>query len=92
MVGINETLEVLDGLKEAGVMISKIAADKKIGLNDLQHIVEAAKKFDVFKNAITGADKVIVEAKDLDAMEASIIVAKVFEIVKAIKEANAVVV
>lgn len=86
-LGINEILEVLDGAKEASVFVAKVASDKKLSISDLQYVPELAKKYDVFKNAVNGVDKAIGEAKDLDSTEAVMLVAKVYEIVKAIKEA-----
>ena len=88
-LGINETLQVLDGVKELGVFAASVLKDGKVNLADLPALVELAKKFDVFKDAVTGADKVIAEAKDIDSAEATMIVAKVFEIVSAIKNAKA---
>jgi UDP-N-acetylglucosamine enolpyruvyl transferase len=88
-LGINETLQVLDGAKELAVFAATILKDGKVNLADLPALVELAKKFDVFKDAVTGAEKVLAEAKDVDATEATVLVAKVFEIVAAIKAAKA---
>lgn len=86
-IGINETLEILDGVKEAAIFVAKVASDKKISIADLQYVPELAKKFDVFKSAISGAEKAIGEAKDLDSTEAVMLVAKVYELIKSVKEA-----
>jgi hypothetical protein len=88
-LGINETLEILEGAKVLSVAVSGALKDGKIGLADLQYAVELAKQFDVFKDAVTGAEKAIPEAKDLDSAEAAIILAKVFEIVAAIRAVKA---
>ena len=87
-VGINETLEVLEGIKQLAVFATSVLKDGKVNLSDLPLLVGLAQKFDVFKDAVTGADKVLAEAKDLDTTEATIIIAKVFEILAAIKAAK----
>jgi histidyl-tRNA synthetase len=84
-LGIQETMEILDGLKLLGVDAAKIA---KNGLNwsDLQHLVHIAQEFDTIKDAVQDADQALPELKDISEEEAIIIVAKVFEIVKALKQ------
>jgi len=89
VVGINETLEVLEGLKILGVTAAGALKDGKINVADITYLVDLAKQFDVFKNAVNGADKIVAEAKNLDMAESTIIVAKVFEILSAIKAARA---
>ena len=87
-VGIKETLELLEGLKVVGVTGAKVFEDKKINLEDLPKLVELGQNFSVLKDAVEGIKDVDDELKELDQQEIMQIVSKVFELVKAIKEAN----
>lgn len=88
-VGVKETLEILEGLKVLGVAAGKIASDGKVDLKDLGALLDVAKDFEVFVEAVKDGDKVVEEFKDLDAAEITQVVSKVFEIINAFKEAKA---
>lgn len=87
-VGTKELIEVISGLELAGKVVAKIAADKKIGADDIAHVVELAKSFDVLTDAFKGIDLAIIEAKDLDSTEILLIVTKLIEAVKNIEAAR----
>lgn len=84
-LGIKETLEILDGVKAFAITAAKVAKDGKISVADLGAIVDLAKDFDVIKEGYEGADLAVKEMKDLDESEVILLIAKMFEIVKAVK-------
>lgn len=88
-LSIKETLEVLDGLEVLAVAGVAISADGKIGVDDLKYLVDVAKKFNVIQEAVKDADLALKEIGDLDEGEAAQIIAKVFSIVKSVKDAKA---
>ena len=81
--GIKETTELLDALAVLVKVVGKIGADKKVNLGDLKYLGEAIK--DIYDVVLESKDKelIIKEFKDLDEVETAIILAKVFEILKA---------
>lgn len=83
---IKETLELLEALKLLAVTGARIAEDKKVDLNDLKHLVDMAKKMDVLVEGFKGVKDIPTEFKDLNQIEVMEIVAKVFEIVKEVKD------
>lgn len=84
--GIKETLEVLEGFKAVAVPV-KVALKDGLQITDLAQALEVIKKYEVILAAVEGAGDVVAEAKDLDAAESTIIVAKLFEVIKDIKAA-----
>lgn len=84
--GIKETLEVLEGFKAVAVPV-KVALKDGLQITDLAQALEVIKKYEVILAAVEGAGDVVAEAKDLDAAESTIIVAKLFEVIKEIKAA-----
>jgi uncharacterized membrane-anchored protein len=84
--GVKETLEVLEGFKVVAVPV-KAALKDGFQPSDLAQALEIIKKYQVVLDAIDGAADVVGEAKDLDPVEASVVAAKVFEVIKAIKAA-----
>lgn len=84
---IKEILEVLSGLKVVGVAAAGILGDGKLSVADIEKFIKLATSFDVLKDAVEGADEVVREAKDLDQSESVVLLAAVFSLVKAIKDA-----
>lgn len=87
MAGIKESLEVLEGVKALGVAAKKVLADKKVNLADLPVLLGLVQDFSTITQAVQGADQVVVEVKDLTLDEANQLIAKVMEVVNAIKAA-----
>lgn len=85
--GIKESLELLEGVKVLGVSAKKVLADGKVNLADLPVLLGLISDFPVLTAAVQGADLVLPEVKDLSADEANQLVAKVLEVVNAIKTA-----
>lgn len=84
---IKESLELLEGVKILAVETKKVLADGKLNLNDLPVLLGLMQNFGKLSAAVQDADQVIVEAKDLSAAEAEQLVAKILEIVAAVKAA-----
>jgi len=84
MAGIKETLEALEAVKKTAVLGTKTFKDG-VQVSDLGALVEVAQGFKVYKDAFEGIDQVDDEFKDLDSAEATQLVAKVFEIIEAVK-------
>lgn len=83
---IKEISELLEGLKLLGVAGTKIAKDG-IKFDDVAHLVALATEFGKLKSAFEDLKEIPAEAKDLKQDEVLAIVAKVFEIIEAIKAA-----
>lgn len=85
--GIKETLELLEGVKVLIVEAKKVLADGKVSLADLPVVLGLLQKFSVLNAAVQGVDEVVSEAKDLSSDEATLVIAKVLELVAAAKAA-----
>lgn len=83
---IKNTMEVLAAVEILAVSAKKIAKDG-VSLADLPEALELIKHVDEIVAAVEGVDQIPAEIKDVDQAELVAIGAKVFEIVKAIKEA-----
>lgn len=85
MAGIKESLELLEGLKVLIVDGKKVLADGKIGLEDLPVAMELLGQLNTLTLAAQGVTDVPKELGDLSQEEITILVAKVFELVAAVK-------
>lgn len=88
MKQVKEVKELLKGLEVVGVAGVKIAADGKVGLDDLTHLVELAKQIDVLTAAVQGVNEIDDEIKDLDQAEIIELVGAVYGLAKALKDAK----
>ncbi len=86
MSDIKNLKELLAGLKLLAVEGKKIAKDG-IGIEDIAAVVDLAKNFDVLAAAVKDINLVEDEIKDLDQAEILELVAELFALVKAVKEA-----
>ena len=86
-VGIKESMELLEGVKVLGVSGKKILADGKVSVADLPEVMVLVSKAQAIVDAVQGIEGALPEIKDLDEAEATAIVAKVFEVIAAIKAA-----
>jgi len=86
MKGIAELLAILECAKHVSVCGAGISSDGKIGIADIKYVVELIKQYEDFSTMIKGFKETLPEAKDIDAAEATQLVAKIFEIVKAVKD------
>ena len=82
---IKETLEALEGVKDLAQDVKDVLADGKIGFGDLGVIFKLMNQFSVLNAAIQGAGLIGAELKDLDPVEAEVLMAKVNEIVAIFK-------
>ena len=81
---VNEILEFIDGLKPIGVAAHKIVGDGDLNTDDIKHLVELAKNYNVVVTGFMGLGEAYKQAKDINTTEAVIIAAKVLELVKAV--------
>ena len=86
-VGISEVMEALVAIDIVATGGAKIAADKKIDLSDIEHLVGIVKEYNKIKDGVDGIEKALPELKDLDQTEAAMIIAKVFAMISNFKEA-----
>lgn len=84
---IKESLELLEGIKKLAVGVKKIAADGKVSMADLPVALGLLQEVPALVAAVSGADQVIPELKDLSQEELNQLSAKVLEVVAAIKAA-----
>lgn len=87
VVGIKEIVELLEGVKLLGINGKKVMADGKVDFSDFPVVLELLKQYATLVEAVKGLDQVPAEVKDLSADEAQVILAKVVEIVAALKAA-----
>ena len=73
-LGISEIVEVVDGLLEAVVIYKQASADGKIGFEDIGLLLQIVP---FIGPAVSGADQIIPEFKDLSVPEAEALVAHV---------------
>lgn len=66
---IKETKELFTGLALVAKAAKKIAADKKVSVEDLPAIIDLAKESPVLIAAVEGVSEVPAELKDLDKEE-----------------------
>lgn len=84
---VTDTLAVLDGVKVVGVVVKKALADGKISLTDLSLLLGVVPQFQTLVIAAEDAAGVPAELKAITPDDASLVVAKVFEVIAAIKAA-----
>ena len=85
-LAVKEIKEVFKGLELLGVAGKKISKDG-IGLEDLSHLLEVAKDFDILEEAVKGIKDIPAEFKDLNKVEVMELVGLVFSLIKNIKNA-----
>ena len=86
-VGVKEILEVLEGLKEVGLLAKKAMADGKISISDFPLLMQLLSKHQMLNDAIKDIKLVPTEVKNLSGDEATLIVGKVYSIFSEIKNA-----
>lgn len=85
--GIQETLEILQAVKDLAVDAKKVLADGTVSLADLPVAMNLFSQIGDLTKAIQGASEVPAELKDLSADELNQIGVAVLEIVAAVKAA-----
>lgn len=86
MKDIKELKEVLDGIELLAVSGAKIAANGKIGPEDLMVVIDLLKDVEKLKDAFEGMKEIPAEIKDLKEEELIELGLMVFGIVKKVKE------
>lgn len=86
-VGIKESLELLEGLKDLVLAGKKVIADGKVSVSDLNVVVDLFHELNVLVDAVKGVSQIPAEVKDLDSEELGVLGAKVLEIVNAVRVA-----
>jgi len=85
--GTKELKELLVSLKDIAVFAKKVAADKKVSLEDLPALVDLAKNMDEVLAGFDGLNKIPDEVKDIDEAEAMELLGEVLKLVKEVKAA-----
>ena len=85
VLGTEEIMELLDGLEVLIDFAAKILADGRVGFNDIKEAQLFITKYDVLKDAVTGLDHVLKEAKDVDQAEFMAIMLKLVTMFKKVK-------
>ena len=86
-MGIKEIKELLEALSLLAVTGKKIAADGKISVDDISHLISLSAQLDVLVEGVKDIDKALDEAKNLDQAEVLEIIGKLYDITKKINEA-----
>lgn len=86
MKGIKESKELMEALIVLAKAGYGIAKDKKIGVDDLVHVIDLAKELDDIVEGFKDLDEMGAEIKDLDEAEAVELIGMVFKGIKEIKE------
>lgn len=84
---IKETKELIQALGKLGVAGKKIASDKKIGIDDITHIVNLASQANDILEGFKGLNVMLEELKDLDQAEVIEIVGELYKQAEAINKA-----
>jgi len=85
--GTKELKELLVSLKDIAVFAKKVAADKKVNLEDLPALVDLAKNMDEVLAGFDGLNKIPDEVKDIDEAEAMELLAALLKLIKEVKAA-----
>ena len=85
--GIKESSELIRALVVLAKAGYGIAKDKKVAIDDLQHLASLGKDFDVLMSGFKGLDQIDDEVKDLDEVEATTLLAELFKGIKEVKAA-----
>lgn len=86
MAGINQTLQLLDGLKVLAVAGKDVAKDGKISIEDLNVLFGVFKDLNKLIEAVKGVNELPSEFKDLDGAEVMQLGQKVYDIVIELKK------
>lgn len=89
-IGINESLELLEGFKIMGCGVMEALKDGKLGWSDLKILVDLGKNFSDLIAAFKGISDIPSEIKDIDGEEAKQLIAKMGEVFKAIVDVKKV--
>lgn len=87
MTGIQESLELLEGVKLLVVETKTVLKDGKIDFADLPVLLDLLSNLSVLSKAVQGVGQVPTELKDLSPDEINQLMLKVLEIVNAVKAA-----
>lgn len=84
---VKELKELIIAIEPVVVFIKKVAADKKVGLDDLPYLIDLSKQLDTIAQGADGADEIVAELKDLDEAEVMEVIGQLIKLAKAIKAA-----
>lgn len=84
---VKELKEVIIAIEPIAVFVKKVAADKKVGLDDLPYLIDLSKQLDTIAAGVNDAEIAVEEIKDLDESEVLEIVGQLIKLAKAIKAA-----
>jgi hypothetical protein len=87
MLGTEKLEKIVKALAKLGVAGKKIAADKKVGIDDLAHVIALVGELDDMIDAFGDLGKALDEGKDLDVAEVIKLIQLVHAEIKAIEKA-----
>ena len=87
---IKEIIELVDGLEVLAIFGAKVAADGKVNHKDLPVILEFTKKLNSLLSALNNVPEVIKEIEDIDRVEIIILLEKLVDVARSIKDVHSV--
>ena len=86
-LGTENIEKVADAVKELVIVGKKVAADKKVNLEDLPAVIGLATKLPMLAEAFQSLGEALDEGKDLDVAEVVSLIQKIHEKVKQVEAA-----
>ncbi len=87
---IKEIIELIDGLEVLAIFGAKVAADGKVNHKDLPIILEFTKKINSLLSAFNDVPEIIKEIEDIDRLEIVILIKKLLDVARSIKDVHSV--
>lgn len=84
---VKELKELIIAIEPVAVFVKKVAADKKVGLDDLPYLIDLSKQLDTIAEGAQDVDQILAELKDLDEAEVMEVIGQLIKLAKAIKAA-----
>ncbi len=83
--GIGGLVAVFDSIEALVECASKVSEDHKVGIDDIQYLVDLGKKYQVFVDMVKGLKSIPDEVKDLDREELVMLVKEFSDIIFKLK-------
>lgn len=86
-LGTENIEKVLHGALKLAVSAKKILEDKKVGVEDLPHVISLVQEAGKLVEAAKSIDEAVEEVKDIDVAEVVALIAKIDAMVKEVEKA-----
>jgi len=86
-LGTEKIEEIASALAELAILIKKISEDKKVGIEDLSHLITFLPKVNDILSAFSNLGGVVEEGKDIDVAEVIALIQKIHSKVKEVEKA-----